>query len=222
MKCSANLAINRYEWAYQSLVELLPLAPSPIVSDIGAGGGEMHPLTQKAGGKWQGFDLFPKSPEIQQWNLEQPAPAECPSAGIIIMLDVLEHLSNPWLGTHNIANTLLPGGFLILTVPNPRWSRSRLHALAKGYPTCFTQSDLDLNHHVFTPWPHIVEKLLNDTGFSIKSYVTLDGPTQWPGTPYNLRYPMRCTVALLNMAIERYDSTACGMSYGIVAQKDNG
>lgn len=215
----ANLAISRYEWACQCLHELLPAAPSAIVNDIGAGGGEMRSLTEAATGKWQGFDLFPQLPEIQHWNLDQPAPVESQSAGIILLLDVLEHLNNPWLAIQHLAETLLPGGFLILSTPNPRWSRSRLHSLAEGNLACFTQLDLDLNHHVFTPWPHIVEKLLHDADFSIKSYVTLDGPTKWPSHPYNFRYPLRCASALLNMAIERHDSTACGMSYGIVAHK---
>jgi len=217
-----NLAISRYEWAYQCLHELLPVAPSRIVSDIGAGDGKMHSLTEAVGGHWQGFDLAPQLPEVHSWNLDYPAPTKSQSAGIIVMLDVLEHLSNPWLGIQHLGETLLPEGFLILTVPNPRWSRSRLYALAQGYPACFTQSDLDVNHHVFTPWPHVVEKLLNDTGFGIESYVTLDGSTGWPGGPYNLRYPLRCAVALLNMAIEKRDSSACGMSYGIVAQKNKG
>jgi len=50
MKCSANLALTCYRWAFQRLVELLPLSRSPIVNDIGARGDEMHSLTQKAGG----------------------------------------------------------------------------------------------------------------------------------------------------------------------------
>ncbi len=64
-KSPVNLAISRYEWACQCLHELLPLAPSPVVSDIGAGGGEMRSLTEASGGKWQGFDLFPQFPEIR-------------------------------------------------------------------------------------------------------------------------------------------------------------
>lgn len=219
MKISKNLSTSRYQWAEQCLKELLPLAPSPIVSDIGAGGGEMRFLCEAAGGKWQGFDLFPQLPEIHYWNLDEPARAESQSAGIILLLDVLEHLNNPWLAIQHLADTLLPRGFLILTTPNPRWSRSRYYALAEGNLACFTQSDLDLNHHVFTPWPHIVEKLLNDAGLSIKSYVTLDSPTRWPSHPYNLRYPLRCAFALLNMVVEWRDPTACGMSYGIVAHK---
>jgi len=132
---------------------------------------------------------------------------------------VLEHLNNPWLGIKNLADTLVDGGFLILTVPNPRWSRSRYNTLTKGYPACFSQSDLDFNHHVFTPWPHIVEKLLSDTGFRIERYVTLEGTTSLPSHPYNFQYPLRVTFAFLNMMIEKFDGTACGMSYGIVAQK---
>jgi hypothetical protein len=220
MKISENLASDRYEWAKTCLQKLLPQSPSSIVNDIGAGDGKMRSVIESVGGSWQGFDIAPQLSAIQPWNLDFPIPANFQPAGSIIMLDVLEHLSNPWLGMKHLADTLLPGGFLILTVPNPRWSRSRLFALAQGCPACFTQSDLDNNHHVFTPWPHIVEKLLKDTGFSIKSYVTLDGSTVYPGDPFNYRYPLRFAVALLNIAIEKRDPTACGMSYGIIAQKD--
>ena len=105
-----------------------------------------------------------------------------------------------------------------MTMPNPRWSRSRIHALIYGNPACFTQSDLDINGHVFTPWPHILMRMLSDTGFDVQDYVTLDGKTGWPGRPISLRYPLRVFHALCNMLIERLDATACGMSYGLVAR----
>lgn len=219
MQLSENLALSRYEWAEQCLHQLLSVAPSHIVSDIGAGNGEMRGLVEAKGGQWQGFDLFPKLPEIHSWNLDQPAFKECKPAGIVLLLDVLEHLNNPWLGMQHLAEALLPGGFLILSVPNPRWSRSRYFALSRGNLACFTEADLRLNHHVFTPWPHIVEQLLHETGFQIEKYVTLDGSTHWPRSPYNFRYPLRCAFALLNMALEKRDPTACGMSYGIIARK---
>jgi hypothetical protein len=219
MKLSKNLSYSRYEWAEQCLHQLLPVAPSQVVSDVGAGDGIMQVVIEAAGGQWQGFDLSPKSPEIHLWDLDKPASKECQPAGAILLLDVLEHLNNPWLGMQHLAEALLPGGFLILSVPNPRWSRSRYLALSSGNLACFTESDLRLNHHVFTPWPHIVEQLLHDAGFQIEKYVTLDGSTHWPKSPYNFRYPLRCAFALLNMALEKRDSTACGMSYGIIAQK---
>jgi hypothetical protein len=78
----------------------------------------------------------------------------------------------------NISAAMAPGGFLILTTPNPGWSTSRISLILKGFLTCFTQSDLDLNHHVFIAWPHILKKLLSDNDFEIVEYVTLDGPTK--------------------------------------------
>ena len=221
MKLTQNLAMSRYEWAEVCLKELLPQVNSPVVSDIGAGNGQMKPVIESAGGYWQGFDLTPQTSEINHWDLDFSMPLHFQSAEIIIMLDVLEHLNNPWLGLQNIANTLLPDGFLIITMPNPKWSRSRFYNLANGSLSCFTQSDLDLNHHVFTPWPHIIERLLKDVGFSIEKYVTLDGSTSLPKHPYDLRYPLRFAFSLMNIMIEKYDPTACGMSYGILAKKLN-
>jgi hypothetical protein len=213
MELPQNLAKSRYEWAEVCLRELLSQVNSPVVSDIGAGSGIMKTITESTGGVWQGFDLVPQIPEIHHWDLDYPMPSHFQSPGIIMMLDVLEHLNNPWLSIKNIANTLLPNGFLIITMPNPKWSRSRFYNLAKGSPACFTQSDLDLNHHVFTPWPHIIERLLKDTGFTIENYVTLDGCTALPKAPYNFRYPLRFAFSIMNIMLEKYDPTACGMSY---------
>lgn len=218
MQLSSNLILSRYEWANECLQELLINTPLRNVADIGAGEGVMRACVEAAGGQWQGFDLSPKLPTICQWDLDCPAPENCRTASIVLMLDVLEHLNNPWRGLGNLVSVLEPGGYLVLTMPNPLWSRSRTHLLARGSLTCFTQSDLDLNHHVFTPWPHIVERLLNDMNLQVERYVTLDGATQLPGAPYNLRYPSRYAYSLLNIMIERWDPRARGMSYGILAK----
>ena len=93
-----------------------------------------------------------------------------------------------------------------------------MNALVYGEPTCFTQDDLDLNHHIFTS-PHVVERILLDNGLSVEEYVTLDGKTTWPGRPYNLKYPVRMGLALTNRVIEWLDPTACGMAYALVARK---
>jgi SAM-dependent methyltransferase len=137
---------------------------------------------------------------------------------LVLLLDVIEHLVNPGLALANIAQVLPPNGQLVITTPNPRWSRSRLWALLHGTLSCFTQQDLDSNGHVFPVWPHILEKMLHDSGFEIVEYVTLDGRTAWPRGPFSVRYPLRCLVTLAMMAIEKSDRSACGMSYGIVAR----
>jgi hypothetical protein len=222
MKLVGNLTLDRYQWAAACANEFVPVAPGRNVADIGAGKGMMRDAVLSAGGVWHGFDLDPDHEQIKRWDLDLEPQQEWERPGAILFLDVLEHLNNPWLALRHLSDFLLPQGILLLTTPNPRWSRSRMSALVTGYPACFTQEDLIRNHHVFTPWPHVVERLLDQSGLDVLRYVTLDGPTPWPGSPITAKYPLRFGLACLNKLIERCDPTACGMSYGIVARKRAG
>lgn len=213
----ANLSASRYEYAVKTVQRLKSSHSSDIVFDIGAGDGRLRTQIETAGGRWYGFDVEPSSPEIREWDLMAPCPLREQEAAIVLLLDVIEHLANPAIALSHIFEVLRPNGRLVLTAPNPRWSRSRIHALLHGTPACFTQSDLDLNGHVFTPWPHILIKMLHDAQFDLDEYVTLDGKTCWPGRPMSLRYPLRCAHSAINMLIEWLDPSACGMSYGLIA-----
>ncbi len=215
---TANLRASRYQFAFDALQSLVSSLPSKIVFDIGAGDGRMKTI-ESIGLRWQGFDLNPSSRDISRWDLTYRCPGGEPAAGAALLLDVIEHCTNPGIALKNIAAALQPNGRLIMTMPNPRWSRSRVDALLTGYPTSFTQGDLDANHHVFTPWPHILAKMLDDAGFEIEDYVTLDGKTRVFDRPVSFSYPVRCLLGLGLMAIERLDSSACGMSYGLIARR---
>src|SRR4029077_16933400 len=136
---------------------------------------------------------------IARWDLGHPCPVQDVAPDLVLWLGVIGHLANPDIAVDSIAATMTPGATLLITTPNPRWSRSRLWALHSGYPACFTQRDLDLNGHVFPVWPHVLERMLTERGFEIAEYVTLDGATIWPGAPYSLRYPLRCAVAVMMM-----------------------
>jgi hypothetical protein len=209
---------SRYVYATNAMRRYAVRFPGSSVFDVGAGDGRMQQDVEKAGLKWHGFDLDPQASAIRRWDLSAPLPA-AEKASMVLMLDVIEHMVNPGLSLCNVAHAMNPGAILILTAPNPRWSRSRVHALLHGYPTCFTESDLDNNGHVFTPWPHVMVKLLHDAGFAIEEYVTLDGRTGWPWPPSSLSYPLRLTHAMINKAIEWSDASACGMSFGMLARR---
>jgi hypothetical protein len=152
-------------------------------------------------------------------GLDEPCSTNEGSAGAVLLLDVIEHCLNPGLALKNIAAVLQSNGRLILTTPNPRWSGSRIHTVFFGNPSGFTQRDLDENHHVFTPWPHILEKMLHDVGFEIDDYVTLDGKTGLFSSPGTLFLPARYLLNIGLMAIEKLDPSSCGMSYGLIARK---
>lgn len=219
LKRPKSLDLSRYEYAEHVLTQLRSLPPGSVVFDVGAGDGRLREPVEKLGMTWVGFDLYPKSADTEKWDLEYPCPQPASMAKVVLLLDVIEHLGNPERGIRNIVSVLQLDGRLVLTTPNPLWSRSRVHAFLNGVPACFTQSDLDLNHHVFTPWPHILEKMLTDAGFEIDEYVTIDGKTRWPGRPLSLRYPIRFLHAGLNKMIERFDPSATGMSYALLARR---
>jgi hypothetical protein len=178
----------------------------------------MKPVAERLGLRWRGLDLEPRSAHVERWDLNEPRALPGPKAAAVFMLDVLEHLANPALALSSVAKILEADGNLLLTMPNPRWSRSRIYALTSGFPACFTQADLDGNGHIFVTWPHIVEKLLQNAGFEVLQYLTLDGTTSWPGILASIRRPQGLIHAAACKAIERYDTTACGMSYGILAR----
>lgn len=215
MVISQNLSINRYQWASSVINNLTEV--KPVIYDIGAKDSVIKPSISKDI-NYQGFDLNPEVASIKQWDINNESPDLANTADYVIFLEVLEHLTNPWNCISNVAKVLKTGGKLILTTPNPFWSESRFTLFVEGKMPCFTVSDLELNHHVFTPWPHIVERLLKDNGFMVEEWVMLDGKT--PVFDQHLKKnPFRIFKRLAKRWMESRSKMACGMSYGIIARK---
>jgi hypothetical protein len=213
------LADDRYQHAAEVVRQLAPQLEPPVVYDIGAGSLPMKHLVERAGLRYTGFDIAPAAPEVVRWNLNEPCPLPGAQAGLVLLLEVAEHLLNLGLAIHHISDVIAPGGYLLLTTPNPRWSRSRLHALVTGFPSYFTQSDLTLNGHVFPVWPHVMEHILSGAHFVVEDYSLLKAPTAWPPFSLNLRYPLRLGHAILNKLIDLRDPSAAGPAYAVLARR---
>jgi hypothetical protein len=214
---SANLESDRHEFACAALSALAPSLPSRIVFDIGSAGMEKMRRIEQLGFDWHGFDLHPAA-NSARWDLAEPCPSDL-RPGAALLLDTIEHCENPGLAFRNIAAIMPRGAALIVTVPNPGWSRARTDLLLRGSLTNFDVGSLEGIGHVFTPWPHIIEKMLTDIGFVIDNYVTLDGKTNIFKRPFSVTYPARCLLALVQVVIEKLDPSACGASYGLIARK---
>lgn len=220
-----TLTEDRYAFAGSNVVKAIISAQrgadnkSFTVFDIGAGQCPMQDLIEGAGAQWFGFDLFPVNDHVQRWNLEDPCPIQ-EKADFIILLDVLEHLFNPGLGLQNIRNAMADGGKLLLTMPNPRWSRSRLHFLRSGFLPAFDERDLLVNHHVFTPWPHVLEHLLESSGFAIEQYVTLDKNEARDRKGQGLAdFALNSVINVISDIIEKTDESSKGFSFGYLVRK---
>ncbi len=133
---TANLDSSSYDFAYDSLRALAP-GFLKVVFDIGAGDERMRRVGE-LGFEWHGFDLKPQK-VATPWDLNDPCPSNL-TPGAVMLLDVIEHCLNPGVALRNIAAVLPPGARVVLTVPNPGWSRSRIDVLLSGVPSCFKQS----------------------------------------------------------------------------------
>lgn len=205
---------NRGDFANAMLDKYFDKAPNKIVSDIGAGFGYMEKKVKDIGAVWQPFDYVRKIDESTIWDLNNAAPNNKKNAGIVIFLEVLEHLSNPFLGLNNIAAHMEKGGYLILTTPNPQSSKNRLNLIIKGSLYAFQKKHLKENH-VFTPWEHIVRCFLESNGFKVLEYAIVD--TSYMGMKSStLKGWIK---AKIERFIEHRDQKAKGMSYGMVAVK---
>jgi hypothetical protein len=223
MHLNDNSILNRYEWTAKKIEEITDKflkTKHVTLFDIGARDSVLKQYITSPEITYKAFDLDPLDQSVEKWDIETPFPYAHSTPQIVTMLEILEHLNNPWLCMANVAQKIMPGGYLILTTPNPAWSTSRVDLLRKGYLTCFTQSDLDLNHHVFTAWPHITRRLLTDQGFEIIEYSTLDGKTRiFDEKLYGLSLPVKLIFRLIKKIIESRNPAACGMSYGIIAKR---
>ncbi|MCI2228389.1 class I SAM-dependent methyltransferase [Polaribacter sp. MSW13] len=205
---------NRTDFANSMMDKYFKNLPNCIVSDIGSGWGNMKKSIKSRGFQWQPFDYVRKIEEAQIWDLNEHAPITSKKAGGVIFLEVLEHLANPLLGLTNIYNSMEKGGVLILTTPNPQSSKNTLNLFLKGTLYAFQEKHL-IEHHVFTPWEHIVRFYLENLGFEIKEYAIVD--TQYKKVkPKSFKERVK---KQLENYIEKRNPKALGMSYGMVAVK---
>jgi 2-polyprenyl-3-methyl-5-hydroxy-6-metoxy-1,4-benzoquinol methylase len=210
---------KRYDYAAQKIRSLAPELKPRVVFDVGAGKGPMQDPSEQAGLAWHGFDLYPEKPSVIAWDLADPCPERGEKAGLVLMMDVIEHLLNPGLALDNIVNAMAPESYIVITTPNPRASRSRLHALFTGFPACFTKQDLELNHHVFPVWQHVLEFMLTSKGFEIIEWCQLRGKHTLPAPRLHPAYLSQLGKAVICRLIEAMDETAISTDYAVLARR---
>lgn len=214
MNKNIQLFKNRTHFAFAMIDKYINQVPNKVISDIGAGFGHMKAKVEEVGACWQPFDYIKKMDFSIIWDVNYPAPKEAKNAGMVILLEVLEHLPNPLLSLQNIAQHIEKDGILILSTPNPQSSKNRLNLLLKGTLYAFQEKHLK-EYHVFTPWEHIVKQFLTQAGFEILEYAIIDMEYR-KQIPSSLKGFVKY---VLERLIEwRYEKSK-GMSCGLVARK---
>lgn len=151
---------QKQHWYYDFVrKEIAPLLPkfSPNVLEVGCGCGSTLVWLKEAGhaGHVSGIELNPESAETAFGRLDkvyqgdadlhlQNIPAE--SQDLVLCLDVLEHLQDPWQTLTRIYQLVRPGGSIIVSLPNIRHYRVTLPLLFNGQWNYSEAGILDKTH----------------------------------------------------------------------------
>ena len=92
--------------------------------DVGCGQGALWPLLQDRFSSYCGVDAvryegFPREAEFRQADLDRPDwPIEAGIADLVVALETIEHLENPWAFMRDLVRIARPGGWIVVTTPN--------------------------------------------------------------------------------------------------------
>ncbi len=149
-----------YEITRTDVTHLVPDFAERII-EIGCGAGNtLKYLKDNSRGKWfGGVEINPAVAEIAADRLDQvwAGPIEEvlssegglnaePKFDVILCLDVLEHLIDPWTVTRQLSELLNPGGVIISSIPNVRYYKVSLNLLTKGHWRYEDSGVLDSTH----------------------------------------------------------------------------
>ena len=125
---------------------------SKKILELGTGGGEFMSKLKQAKYDVIGLDISPNKNllkngfDIRKHNLNLGLPFKKSSFDVVIGLEVLEHLYNPYDMMKEIKRVLKPGGYAIISMPNTASIFSRIGQLYEKRP-----DHLDIYWHHYQP-----------------------------------------------------------------------
>lgn len=161
------------------------------VLDIGCGAGLLSSLISNQGNEVYGVDISSEALrkaasrgiEVRQCNIEEGLPFEDESFDMVVCSEIIEHLFAPKKLLVEIRRALRDDGFLILTTPNVTYIVRRICFLLGKFPEEAKWATTSCTNE----WEHIrfftvssLEKLLNETGFTIMEFKGVDRFSKLP------------------------------------------
>ncbi len=171
------------------LAEFPPDGRGQRVLDVGCAGGYLSEVLAARGFTVTAIDRrgieAPAGTEFLEADLDEGLP---PLSGVfdyIICADVLEHLRDPLGMLRECRSRLVPGGVLVLSLPNSGHLYFRLNVLLGRFPQ-HDRGLFDRTHLHFFTWDGWVE-LLARAGFTVERWAPSAVPAglalpQWDGT----------------------------------------
>ena len=175
---------RKVNYLHRKVVEILENEPRMKLLELGAGTGELANQVKGKGFEVVAQDIDEKlfrykdKIEFMQGDLNQGLPFADSSFDYVVMLEVIEHLKNPFFVLKEINRILKPHGILLISTPNILNLKSRLRFLFEGTYDYFREPPLELANspkhgffdiHLFAYKYPELEYILFDAGFNIEN-----------------------------------------------------
>lgn len=160
--------------------EILPLLPqhAPRALEVGCGEGHTLSLLKQQGiCEWVcGIEISPTAAEqatqrldvVFKGNIEtMELPVAPGTIDLLLCLDVLEHLVDPWVTLKRLVTLLSPNGVLVASIPNVRNYRVLLPLILKGRWDYMDSGILDRTHLRFFTRATAIN-LVESSGLSVE------------------------------------------------------
>ena len=185
--------------------------PPGVVLDVGCGGGATGKLVKEKfpGTRVIGIELNPHAAEYARQFLDDVVCASIDDVelarhvgevriGTVLLLDVLEHLYDPWRALLRIRSWLAPDTRVLASVPNIR-NLASLDELAAGRWEYGPHGVLDITHVRFFTRATL-KRLFEETGYAVAHMEPLTQPA-WIDRHIIARRPGRLVTQNLSIAI---------------------
>lgn len=185
---SANYQSKGEEYFDHPRNELLPLLPKVLngIADIGGGSGATLSLVKEHYPNATTICVDRHEPAIAKartrghiglvCDLQTSIPEEIAQCDVVVCLDVLEHLVDPWAVLENIYARMRPGAQVVISLPNVRYWPVSSGLLFSGRWELTKQGVLDDTHlRFFTKTSAIA--LLQSAHFQLVRIVGKLGPS---------------------------------------------
>lgn len=161
------------DWVTKTYLEGLP--KGTVIAEIGVGNGELANRLAGMGHVVHGIDISPYcleklNTDVHQHRLDvdaAPLPLPDHSVDVMVMFNVLEHLTNPELFLTNARKVMKPGGLMLAATPNINWLPFRFYFMAGKCPEDFHNT----NHVQFWNLAHF-KHLFEATGWRVEKQAT--------------------------------------------------
>lgn len=179
--------MNKINHLLAAVIKEFESLPKGSVLDLGCGDGDYSAALENSGFDVTAGDIdkerFRHAGRIrfETCDITKKMPFSDESFEYVLLMEVIEHLRNPYDVLPEVSRVLKTGGSLILSTPNILSLKSRFRFLFEGAYDYFREPPLDqtknpkeviFNLHIVPYRYHELEYLLSATGFKVAGITT--------------------------------------------------